>query len=86
MARITISNLSPNDDEKFIHEITLGETMRVYAGRRTRRRDARAAAQAQVQASDEELPVSFSETNATLNQWMDRLDTQIGDLRQQLGL
>lgn len=86
MARITISNLSENEDEKFLQDVTLGETMKVYAGRRTRRRDARAAAQAQVQGSDEELPLSFNEVNGTLNQWMDRLDTQISDLRVQIGL
>lgn len=83
MVKIQIYDLSPDDEGKFIHELTNWEMKNVYAGleRRYGRR----------RQTDETTPTetntaSIPDTNAILGQWMDNLDLQIKDLRGQLGI
>ncbi|WP_066383673.1 MULTISPECIES: hypothetical protein [unclassified Anabaena] len=83
MVKIIISDLSPSDDQKFIHDLTLWEMMNVYAGlerRYGRRRNSNPA------PIEEASPASMPDTNAILSQWMDNLDLQLKDLRGQLGI
>ncbi|MBD2345906.1 hypothetical protein [Anabaena subtropica] len=82
MVNIKISDLSPGDEGKSINELTVWEMKTVYAGleRRYGRRR-------QVETSLEEPDTnSIPDTNAILGQWMDNLDFQIKDLREQLGI
>lgn len=88
MVRITISDLDPSNEEQFITELTAGEMKTVHAGMRRRRWSIASGAgeEAEVLPADEEIGVSFDEINATLDDWMARLDLQLADLRQQLGI
>jgi hypothetical protein len=87
MVRITISDLEPSNNEQFITELTVGEMKTVQAGMR-RRGSIRSGAveEVEVAPTDEEVGVSFDEINSTLDDWMARLDLQLADLRQQLGI
>lgn len=83
MVKIRIYDLSPDDEGKFIHELTAWEMKTVYAGleRRYGRRR-----QTSVSTTEEPTTASIPDTNAILGQWMDNLDLQIQDLRGQLGI
>lgn len=83
MGRITISDLYPGDESKFINELAAWEMKNVYAGmeRRYGRRRQPAAP-----IPEEPTTAAMPDTNAILSQWMDNLDLQMKDLRQQLGI
>ncbi|UKP00438.1 hypothetical protein [Nostoc sp. UHCC 0870] len=84
MVKITISDLSPDDEGKLINELTAWEMKNVYAGMERRyagRRRTPASPTPEVPTVD-----SIPDTNATLNRWMDDLELQIQDLRKQLGI
>jgi hypothetical protein len=82
VTRITISDLSSSNEEKFIHNISAGETQHMYAGMQrlfgsSIYGDETPAAPA---------TVSFNNTNPNMTQWMDKLELQLKDLRKQIGI
>jgi hypothetical protein len=84
MVKITISDLSPDDEGKFINELTTWEIKTVYAG--LERRYAGTRRTSTTPAPEEPTTESIPDTNAILGQWMDNLDLQMKDLRGQLGI
>jgi hypothetical protein len=85
MVRITISDLSPGDDGKFITELSTWEMQTVYAGLERRFGGANINP-VETTPQQPETSFSFNNANTDLDQWMDTLETQIKDLRSQLGI
>ena len=85
MVKITISDLSTSDDGKFITELSTGETQTVYAGLE-RRFGGVDLNPVETTPKQQETSLSFNNSNAGLDKWMDRLEVQLKDLRSQLGI
>jgi hypothetical protein len=83
MVKIKVYDLSPDDEGKFIHELTAWEMKTVYAGLERRYSGRRQEVET---TAGEPTTESIPDTNAILGQWMDNLDLQLQDLRQQLGI
>ncbi|WP_427157959.1 hypothetical protein ACQFX9_20065 [Aliinostoc sp. HNIBRCY26] len=81
MVRITISDLSPDDESKFINELTTWEMKTIYAGaeRSYGRRQAG-------ENTPEQTNTPGTDVDSILNRWMNDLEIRVQDLRRQLGI
>ncbi|MBD2252255.1 hypothetical protein [Nostoc parmelioides] len=83
MVKITISDLSPDDEGKSLKDLTNWELKSVYAGLERRYGGRRNQV---AEPSEESTTPTLNDTNGTLDRWMDSLELQIQDLRKQLGI
>jgi hypothetical protein len=84
MAKIKVYDLSPDDEGKFINQLNFWEMKTVYAGYAI----GATIPSPQPPVAEPEQAESALVNNARTNlaQWMDSLELQIQDLRQQLGI
>lgn len=83
MVKIQIYDLCPEDEGKFLTELTVWEMKTIYAGLERRYGGRRQSVE---NTPSEPTTESIPDTNAILGQWMDNLDLQLQDLRGQLGI
>ncbi|AFY32121.1 hypothetical protein [Calothrix sp. PCC 7507] len=77
MSVITISDLDSIREEQLLTELNIWEMSNIEGGRRRRRR----GSTSEVNTSG---ILSKDQINQTVNQWLDNVDIQIADLREQL--
>ncbi|AUT00199.1 hypothetical protein CLI64_07290 [Nostoc sp. CENA543] len=82
MGKIKIYDLFPENEDKFIQELSSWEMKGIYAGSEPRYGYGR---RPPVQ-EEEPTSVTVADANNTLDRWLNNLELQIQDLRRQLGV